>query len=196
VGPSDSILSVKQMIEAKSGVPAAAQKLVFSGVILGDDAKTVATCELPDGASITAVLSAAPEALRPRMRDLITRIGDRSNLILDNVLASYYLTDVVLNRLPDILDRLADLTLAEANSANDPESRAQFLVGLGSLVSDVEGMDASLVAAENASGGATIRDALDASYKELRAVLAADEVLLKSGKLGIETARVHIAKAS
>jgi len=146
--------------------------------------------------AVDAVLSAAPEALRPRMRDLITRIGDRSNLILDNVLASYYLTDVVLNRLPDILDRLADLTLAEANSANDPESRAQFLVGLGSLVSDVEGMDASLVAAENASGGATIRDALDASYKELRAVLAADEVLLKSGKLGIETARVHIAKAS
>ena len=70
VSPSDSILSVKQKIEAKSGVPAAAQKLVFSGVILGDETQTVATCGLPDGASITAVLSAAPAPPAPAPLDV------------------------------------------------------------------------------------------------------------------------------
>ena len=70
MSPSDSILSVKQKIEAKSGVPAAAQKLVFSGVILGDETQTVATCGLPDGASITAVLSAAPAPPAPAPLDV------------------------------------------------------------------------------------------------------------------------------
>lgn len=108
---------------------------------------------------------------RPKLRDLIVRVGDRSNLILDNVLGSYYLTDVVLNRLPDTVDRIADLSLAREASTGDIEARAKFLVELGGLVADLDGIDASLLAAEQAEGGAAIKAALDADVRTLRASL-------------------------
>ncbi len=38
------------------------------------------------------------QAARGRLRALIVRVGDKSNIIVDNVLESYYLGDVVLNR--------------------------------------------------------------------------------------------------
>lgn len=51
---------------------------------------------------------------RARLRALIVAIGDQSNLILDNVLETYYLTDATLNRLPDVMDRLAETALLAA----------------------------------------------------------------------------------
>jgi methyl-accepting chemotaxis protein len=118
---------------------------------------------------------------RARLRDLIGRIGDRSNLILDNVLDTYYLTDVVLNRLPDALDRIADLTRSQAAANGGSEARAQFLVGLGSLVADLDGADGSMQSAEQAEGGAPIRDRLDASYHAMQADLRRLVDTLKSG---------------
>ncbi len=130
---------------------------------------------------------------RARLRELIVRIGDRSNLILDNVLATYYLTDIVLNRLPDMLDRVADLARAQTTGSADPEARAQFLVGLGSLVADLEGADASIAAAEQATGGDAIRQALDARYRPLRSALDRYIGDLKGGKASTDTAKALTA---
>jgi methyl-accepting chemotaxis protein len=44
------------------------------------------------------------------IRGMITHVGDTSNLILDPDLDSYYLTDVTLNALPQIQDRLQEIT--------------------------------------------------------------------------------------
>jgi methyl-accepting chemotaxis protein len=77
-------------------------------------------------------------AARARLRDLIVRIGDRSNLILDNVLGTYYLTDVVLNRLPDMLDNVADLSRTRHLAASDVDGRSQMLVGIGGLTADLD----------------------------------------------------------
>ena len=126
---------------------------------------------------------------RPKIRDLIARIGDRSNLILDNVLATYYLTDVVLNRQPDLMDRLVDLSEQQVARGADPELRAQFLVGLGSFVADLDGMDASLISAEQASGGERISAALDAEYKVLQPKLRSLIDALKLGTVAPQTAR-------
>jgi methyl-accepting chemotaxis protein len=65
---------------------------------------------------------------RLRLRELITRVGDRSNLILDNVLDSYYMTDIVLNRLPELVDRIVSVGTTRVR-AGDPDSRATFLAG-------------------------------------------------------------------
>lgn len=125
---------------------------------------------------------AALPGARAKLRELIARIGDRSNLILDNVLATYYLTDVVLNRLSDVLDRVPDLTQGQSSGVGSSEARAEFLVGLGSLVADLDGMDASLGSAEQAEGGDAIRAALDGAYRPLRAELGAFVEALKAGR--------------
>jgi methyl-accepting chemotaxis protein len=95
------------------------------------------------GATDTTSLTTA----RTSLRDLQGKIGDRSNLILDNVLDTYYLTDVVLNRLPDLLDRLADIGLLATAQGKSVEARADFLIALGGLSSVIDGLDTSLHAA-------------------------------------------------
>ncbi len=152
------------------------------------------------GAAAAAIRAASDTsgvpAARAKLRDLIGRVGDRSNLILDNVLATYYLSDVVLNRLPDALDRLADLATAEAASAGDAEARAQFLVGLGGLVGDLDGMDASLASAKQAEGGDRIKAALDEPYRGLRAALTEFVDELKAGRASADAARGRIMQVT
>ncbi len=151
-------------------------------------------------AAVAAIRAAsdpsAVQAARTKLRDLIGRVGDRSNLILDNVLATYYLSDVVLNRLPDALDRLADLATGQADSVKDSEARAQFLVGLGGLVGDLDGMDASLASAKQADGGERIKTALDQRYQSLRAALAGFVDELKAGQAGADAARGKIVQVT
>ena len=108
---------------------------------------------------------------RGKLRDLIGQIGDSSNLILDNVLETYYLTDVVLNRLPEVMDRVADLGSSRA-SANDAQSRANFLVAAGALRSAVDGMDASLTAAEHDNADQSIARALRDANQPLHQALS------------------------
>ena len=136
------------------------------------------------------------ERARSSLRDLIVRIGDRSNLILDNVLATYYLTDVTLNRLPDAVDRLADLTLEQRGGAMDTEKRAQFLVGLGSLVADLDGMDASLASVGQTRAGNAIHAALDEEYRALRGDLGVFVKSLKDTGADVTAAKGLIAETA
>lgn len=143
----------------------------------------------------TARNPAALADARARLRDLIARIGDRSNLILDNVLATYYLTDVVLNPLPDAMDQLADLQRSQ-NARAGADDRARFLVGVGGLVSDIEGTAASLASAEQAEGGAAIRARLDAGHVRLRSALDRIVSELKSSRATEAAARAAIASTA
>ena len=118
---------------------------------------------------------------RTKLRDIITRIGDRSNLILDNVLVTYYLTDVGLNRLPDALDRIADLSREQAFSRETGDAKAHFLVGLGSLVAAIEGADASFTSAVQAPGGAAVKAALGQEQQTVHAALTGFVAELREG---------------
>jgi methyl-accepting chemotaxis protein len=51
-----------------------------------------------------------------RARNLLRDIGDKSNLILDPDLNTYYLMDIAITRLPDLAEALRDLTRAAAFS--------------------------------------------------------------------------------
>ncbi len=109
----------------------------------------------PAAAAADAVAAANPAKLgaaREALKTLIGAAGDSSNLILDPVLDSYYTTDVVLGRLPDALDRIADL----ATAARDTEAaRTAFYVNLGGLKASADGLDASVASAiaGNPDGG-------------------------------------------
>jgi methyl-accepting chemotaxis protein len=131
-------------------------------------------------------------AARTKLRDLISRAGDRSNLILDNVLASYYLTDAVLSRLPEVLDRVADLTASQADLKGDIQQQAPFLIGLGTLVSAMDGMDSSLDSAEQAVGGDEIKHVLEQPYHALRDRLRGFAEDLRQGRTTVAQSQALI----
>jgi methyl-accepting chemotaxis protein len=132
-----------------------------------------------------------PQA-RQKLRELIVRVGDKSNLILDNVLGTYYLGDVVLNRLPDTLDRLADLTNAQMRHAPGVDARITQAVDIGAFVGDLDGMDASLRSSEAVSGGGRIMTALDKPYFALEQRLRRFVQGLQAGAASTGQARVLI----
>ena len=179
-----------------SGVPreAAASLTALDISLSGLDtrAQSMDAVEAVRAASAPAAITAA----RAKLRDLITRVGDRSNLILDNVLATYYLTDVVLNRLPDALDRLTDLELAQRSGGADVDSRAQFLLSLGGLVGDLDGMDGSLASAEQAAGGEHIKTTLGTEYQALRKGLTATVEDLKADRARVDSGHRQLMEVS
>lgn len=108
---------------------------------------------------------------RTALRALITRVGDSSNLILDNVLTTYYLTDVTLNRIPEIFDRIADLAPGPGVAASI-EAKTQFLIGVGALTGAVEGLSASIAATLATSDAQSLTAELGRRYASLSDDLA------------------------
>jgi diguanylate cyclase (GGDEF)-like protein len=66
--------------------------------------------------------------------DLIERVGDTSNLILDPDLDSYYIMDVALNRMPDLLKSLSSIrdtlpaVMPEQNATIEQRSNAALAI--------------------------------------------------------------------
>ena len=114
-----------------------------------------------EGDALATAAAGPPATAREKLRTLLGTLGDRSNLILDNVLDSYYTTDVVLNRMPDMLDGLADINDLARRKNESADARAAFLVALGGLEAVVSGSQASFYAA--------ITDNQDGSLKALGA---------------------------
>ena len=112
-------------------------------------------------------VKAASQA-RGKLRDLIAQVGDHSNLILDNVLETYYLTDLVLTRMPEVMDRVTDLATA---ATGDARTKPPFLIAAGALSGAIDGMDASLAAAGQNSADGSVKAALHAAYQPLRGAL-------------------------
>ena len=180
-----------------TGAPGgAAEALLASDALARGALETSAQLDDAVSALRVATTPSSVAAAHAKLRGLIGRVGDRSNLILDNVLATYYLTDVVLNRLPDALERLSSLATTQADSAKDAETRARFLVSLGGLVGDLDGMATSLASAEQAEGGERIKAALDGKYQPLEAGLTGFVETLKAGQASMTEARKQIMGAT
>ena len=74
------------------------------------------------------IRDARTRQLRDNVRQLVSHVGDTSNLILDPDLDSYYLMDVSLLGLPRLQNRLAELRLLASKSFAKPElSKADIL---------------------------------------------------------------------
>jgi methyl-accepting chemotaxis protein len=123
---------------------------------------------------------ATPEKLettRAALRAVIYRIGDKSNLILDPDLDSYYVMDLVLIKLPDILDRTAGMiNLGRADWADGSiggDEQVDFFVALGGLTSLLDGADASVGSGYSGNADGTLKANLDGSYQTFKAGLAA-----------------------
>jgi methyl-accepting chemotaxis protein len=171
-------------LKAVAPIQVAVERALVGGVTLpADSTASLAAIQSSAGATLaseneaTLAIAALREAhdpaglliARSRLRDLIVRVGDRSNLILDNVLETYYLTDVVLNRLPDLLDRVADLPSLHVagKPGGNADARVRFLLALGGLGATMDGLGDSMAAAEQNNADGTYTRQLHAEYKTL-----------------------------
>ncbi|UEM05925.1 methyl-accepting chemotaxis protein [Skermanella rosea] len=139
-------------------------------------------------AAVAAVRSSAAsgnglDEARAALRALTARVGDKSNLILDPDLDSFYVMDLMLVKLPEALDRIvAMVTLARRTFADgtlDPEERVAFYVELGGLKTVTDGLGSSLASAYSGSADGSVKAALDgpagALIGDLTALLASIE---------------------
>jgi len=133
----------------------------FAAIGVGDEAGAL-TRSMRDATGPAGIIK-----VRAALRDLQGKVGDHSNLILDNVLESYYLTDVVLNRLPDLLDRLTDIGPLAAAQAGSADARANFLISLGGFDTLVDGMDASMKSAADNDASGVLKAKLARDYGRL-----------------------------
>ena len=117
----------------------------------------------------------APE-MRAALRALIGRIGDKSNLILDPDLDSYYEMDLILIKVPDLLDRMAGLVVSSSHTFEDgmmdANEHLDLLVQMGGLQSVIDGAQGSIDSAYGASADGSVKAALDESFRQYKASLA------------------------
>lgn len=90
------------------------------------------------------------------LRNLVTRIGDGSNLVLDPDLDSYYLMDVVVFRLPDLVVAVESLHAATERGAD----RVELLVLAAQIEQASAYADRSYEATFDASVDGSVRAAL------------------------------------
>ena len=109
---------------------------------------------------------AGGDEARAALRALISRVGDKSNLILDPDLDSFYVMDIMLVKLPEALDRTVSMvSLARRTFADgimDPEEKVGFYVELGGLKAVTDGIAASLASAYSGSADGSVKASLDA----------------------------------
>ena len=123
------------------------------------------------------VSSAKPDALdTSSLRDLIGRIGDKSNLILDPDLDSYYVMDLVVVKMPDLIDRLRDMTAISRkvwqDGKIDTTEQVDFFVTLGGLKSLLDGLDGDTASAYSGNADGSLKTNLDPSYLALKQSMA------------------------
>ncbi|MDX2100959.1 MAG: methyl-accepting chemotaxis protein [Alphaproteobacteria bacterium] len=146
----------------------------------------------------SALVSAAVTAIR----DLITRVGDTSNLILDPDLDSYYVMDLTVLKLPALVDRIDALTgiamRVVAAGRLDAEGRTEFLIAKGGLDSLVQDIEASMAGAYRGTDAAdkSLRTSLPAPYGRLTQAMTAlmaatsQAVLDRQGQ-GVDPAQIR-----
>src|SRR3954454_2730024 len=153
-------------VNAGAGIIEAAERQYGDGMESAELAKAAATtvrAVKPDGAG--------SDEARTALRALISKVGDKSNLILDPDLDSFYVMDIMLVKLPDALDRTVSMvSLARRTFADgvlDPEEKVGFYVELGGLKAVADGIDASLASAYSGSADGSVKANLEALARAL-----------------------------
>jgi methyl-accepting chemotaxis protein len=124
-------------------------------------------------------LAAADPRDTTAIRALINQIGNTSNLILDPDLDSYYVMDLVLLKLPELLDsvhKTAQYANGKAGAEKiEMKDMAQFLQLIGSLQFTLDGAKGSLASAYdgNKSGNLPrdLKDTIDPSAQAMFAAI-------------------------
>jgi methyl-accepting chemotaxis protein len=105
------------------------------------------------------------------LRTLVSKIGDGSNLILDPDLDSFYVMDLVVVKLPEVIDAAGTLLAqAKANAKTgqlDLSTKAAFLINAGRFATAASGAFGSVEAAYSGNADGTVKTALEGPTKML-----------------------------
>ena len=159
-GIAHDLKAAQARFGAKIDASAAARAAIDDAVIANNDP-----------ASLDKIMKVQADVLA-----LIARIGESSNLILDDQLDTYYLCDVLLNHLPSLLDQLPDLQI----SAGNPAKHDDFLTALGAVATNHDGLDASITAAFANDPDGSTKAALGQLYPAVKDRLEATMARIKS----------------
>jgi diguanylate cyclase (GGDEF)-like protein len=123
-----------------------------------------------------------------RTMEMIALIGDRSNLVLDSDLDTYYLMDVIVQRVPSLVYAMHDIrqnvsVLLKPELGYSPLEQSQSLVALGQFGTARTGMQNSLARAYRADQSDTVQEALGGSAVETDRGLIALEQRARSAVL-------------
>lgn len=125
------------------------------------------------------------------LRSLTVRVGDKSNLILDPDLDSYYVMDLVLLKLPEVADIAEQIhdhaARVKAAGGETDEQASAFAVLLGKLASAVEGTSASLAAAIDGNADKRVKPALAPAFSAWQGAMGKFETRVRMA--GIEMRR-------
>ena len=141
--------------------------------------------------------SAAHGRFITTIRDLMNRVGDQSNLILDPSLDTYYLMDTVLLDLPESLDLLAQTAgvagpIAARRALLEGE-RNRLTVLYGLVQANSASLDHDLKIAFNEDPTETLRPALSRPTQDFTAAVTTLLASLDSGI--IQPAQVQLSPA-
>ena len=165
-------------LQAVEGIISAAKEFADVPVEPGIVANAVdaARAFLADSATLGADQLAMRHAkLVAKLRDLIARVGDQSNLILDPDLDSFYTMYALVVTLPELTDRLMDLSVLASAIAEKQtlsvEDRAQFMILMGQFESARQELSKAVEAAYRGNPDSHLKAALDADYRAATATL-------------------------
>lgn len=146
----------------------------------GQGLQTAELAAVTARAMADATAPAQVEAARHHLHKLIGQVGDKSNLILDSGLGTHYLMDAMLNRMPDIVDQLADLMLLVRSAPPGEQHAAKIGAEAGKLDNVLEGLEESIDLSIASTPGTALRDMLDARKTHLLQTLRAQLARLQS----------------
>ena len=132
---------------------------------LAQTLQRASTAPAPDSDSVDQVLA--------KGRELLTRVANQSNLILDPDLDSYYTMSLLALRYPELLEQvqgLGRLLQPGAVALDSAEHRTQFLIFEGRLDATAQGITSDHAEAY-AAGGIRLRTALQPAQSDLSAAL-------------------------
>lgn len=133
------------------------------------------------------------------LRDLIGRVGDKSNLILDPDLDSYYAMDLVVVKMPDLIDRLRDMAEISRkvwqDGKIDTTEQVDFFVSLGGLKSLLDGIDGDVASGYSGNADGSLKANLDPSYLALKQGMAGLVDLVGKSAVDEATATKDLAAA-
>ncbi len=119
-------------------------------------------------ATVAALKGSVSKDKHDTLRALISRVGDKSNLILDPDLDSFYEMDIIVVKLPDILDRVTELALASkaayADGYIDTDEKLNLLVLKAGLQTVTGGLAGSLDSAYSGNADGSVEKALASPY--------------------------------
>ncbi len=113
-------------------------------------------------------------------RNLLARVGDQSNLILDPDLDSYYVMSLVVLRFPELLDLL--MQLPESAAADSKEVNVELLLLEGKLTALADAIDSDFQAAYAGNSSGELSRHLEAERRKLQQVLGG--VLINLREIG------------